>query len=475
MVLYAHAARKKEIAMFKQKKYSLTEGPMFFKITAFALPIMLTGILQILYGMADNIVVGQFSGDLNALGAVGSTSSLNNLTLHLLLGLSAGSAVVVAQSFGAKQERVVSRAVHTAMIVSLIGGLLFMGIGLTISRPVLTLMGTKAELIEKAVLYYRIICIGLPASSVYNFGAAILRSIGDSRTPLIILSSSGLVNVALNLVFVIGFGMSVDGVGIATIISQYISAVCVVIVLFRRKTQCYSLALKKFCFDFGLFKRILRFGIPAGLQSSMFGISNVLLTSAINTFPATAVKANTIGINIDSLTYTVCNAFSTTAMTFSGQNFGAKKFDRVKRVFIYTILQAVAFGIAVGLLELAFLEPFSSMYIDSSDPLKAEIIAYVKEMSGLLLCTYFICGIMEALSSSLKGLGYSLAPMLISVFCICGIRIFWVFVVFPLPAFNTLRGLYLSYPISWSTTVVLLAILSIFARRKMKRIEISST
>ena len=472
MVLRAHA--KKEIAMFNKKKYSLTEGPMFFRITAFALPIMLTGILQILYGMADNIVVGQFSGDLDALGAVGSTSSLNNLTLHMLLGLSAGSAVVVAQSFGAKQDRVVSRAVHTAMILSVIGGLLFMGIGLTISRPVLTLMGTKPELFDKAVLYYRIICIGLPASSVYNFGGAILRSIGDSKTPLVILSSSGIVNVALNLVFVIGCGMAVEGVGIATIISQYISAVWVVAVLFKRKTQSYALSLKKFCFDLALFKRILRFGVPAGLQSSMFGISNVLLTSAINTFPSAAIKANTIGINIDALTYTVCNAFSTTAMTFSGQNFGAKKFDRVKRVFIYTILQAIIFGISVGLIELAFLEPFSSMYIDSADPMKAEIIAHVKEMSGLLLCTYFLCGIMEALSSSLKGLGYSLAPMLISVFCICGVRIFWVFVIFPLPAFNTLRGLYLSYPISWSMTILMLSVLTIFARKKMKKIESST-
>ena len=472
MVLRAHA--KKEIAMFNKKKYSLTEGPMFFRITAFALPIMLTGILQILYGMADNIVVGQFSGDLDALGAVGSTSSLNNLTLHMLLGLSAGSAVVVAQSFGAKQDRVVSRAVHTAMILSVIGGLLFMGIGLTISRPVLTLMGTKPELFDKAVLYYRIICIGLPASSVYNFGGAILRSIGDSKTPLVILSSSGIVNVALNLVFVIGCGMAVEGVGIATIISQYISAVWVVAVLFKRKAQSYALSLKKFCFDLALFKRILRFGVPAGLQSSMFGISNVLLTSAINTFPSAAVKANTIGINIDALTYTVCNAFSTTAMTFSGQNFGAKKFDRVKRVFIYTILQATIFGISVGLIELAFLEPFSSMYIDSTDPMKAEIIAHVKEMSGLLLCTYFLCGIMEALSSSLKGLGYSLAPMLISVFCICGVRIFWVFVIFPLPAFNTLRGLYLSYPISWSMTILMLSVLTIFARKKMKKIENST-
>ena len=161
-------------------------------------------------------------------------------------------------------------------------------------------------------------------------------------------------------------------------------------------------------------------------------------------------------------------------MTFSGQNFGAKKFDRVKRVFIYTILQATIFGISVGLIELAFLEPFSSMYIDSADPMKAEIIAHVKEMSGLLLCTYFLCGIMEALSSSLKGLGYSLAPMLISVFCICGVRIFWVFVIFPLPAFNTLRGLYLSYPISWSMTILMLSVLTIFARKKMKKIENST-
>ena len=453
--------------MFTKQKKSITEGPIFFKITAFAIPIMLTGILQMLYSMADNIVVSQFSDNVNALGAIGSTTSLNNLILHLLLGLSVGSSIVVAQAFGAKHEREVSRAVHTAMTVALIGGLLFMLLSLTVSKPILTLMGTKEELMSDAVLYIRIIALGIPATSIYNYGAAILRATGDSKTPLIILSSTGVINVIFNLIFVICFHMSVAGVAIATIIAQYLSAIAVTAVLVKRRNECYGFSLKKYCFDFMLFKKVLRFGIPAGIQSSMFGISNVMLTSAMNTFPAAAIRAHAVANNIDGLTYTVCNAFCSAAMTFVGQNYGARKLDRVKKVIIYGVIQAALAGIIVGMLELAFIDQLSMLYIKDANP---EALGYVKSICTLLLSTYFLCGIMEVLSASIKALGYSVTPMVISLAGICGLRMVWIFLVFPyLGALKTPAGLMLSYPVTWSSTSIMLLTLLLFVYNKVKK------
>ena len=455
--------------MFSKPRKDFTEGPLFFRITLFALPVMLTGILQILYGMADNIVVGRFSGDIYALGAVGSTSSLNNLTLHLLLGLSVGSSVVVAQAYGAKREREVSRTAHTAMTTAVFGGIIFSAIGLLISRPALTLMGTKPELIENAVLYFRIICLGIPASAIYNFGAAILRAVGDSKTPLIILSSSGLLNVLCNLFFVIVCGMSVEGVAIATIISQYVSATAVVIVLMKKKDECYGLSLKKYCFDVSLFKKILRFGIPAGIQSSMFGISNVLLTSGINTFTPEVVKAYTIAGNIDAMTYTVCSAFATATMTFVGQNYGAVKLGRIKKVLIYSIIQTTVAGLLVGLLEYVFVEPLSLLYLDAADPFRDEILYHVKSIASVLLFTYFLCGVMEVISATVRALGYAFTAMLISIGGICGLRILWIYLVFPLEAFNSPVGLLTSYPVTWSATALCHLMLFFFAWRKLKK------
>lgn len=456
--------------MFKKQKASITEGPLFFRITAFAIPIMLTGILQILYGMADNIVVGQFSGDPNALGAVGSTTSLNNLIIHLLLGLATGSSVVVAQSFGAEKKKEVSRAVHTAMTVAVIGGILFLILGFLISRPALELMGTKPELIDSAELYMKIIMLGVPASAIYNYGAAILRAVGDSKTPLIILSSSGIINVILNLIFVIFCDMTVDGVALATIISQYVSAIAVTAVLFKRSEECYALSPKKYCFDLSLFKKILRFGIPSGIQSSMFGISNVLLSSTINTFPSAAVKAYTISMNVDNLTYTVCNSFFGATMTFAGQNYGANKLDRVKKSVIYAVIQVIFFGLTVGLAELLFIDEISSLYVEATDPSKAMVMHYVRSLGKILLTTYFLCGIMEVISGALKAIGYSLAPMLISLFGICGLRIVWIYCVFPYLGENmTPAGLLLSYPVTWSTTGIMLFCLLLFAFYKIKK------
>ena len=315
--------------MLSTKKRNFTEGPIFFKILTFALPIMITGVLQILYNMADNIVVGQFSGDPYALGAVGSTSSLNNLVITLIMGTAAGTGVVVAQCIGARRDRDVSRAVHTALIFSLFAGVALGAIGFIISRPVLTLIGTQESLLDSAVLYMRIISLGIPATAIYNFGSSILRSAGDSKTPLIILTSTGILNVLLNLFFVIVCGMSVDGVALATITAQYVSAFIVILILAKRKGEAYQFSFKKLCFDMILFKRIIRIGIPSGVQSSFFSIANIVLTNGINSFGMPEmITAYTICNNIDAITYVACNSFMQASLTFTGQTYGAMKYAR---------------------------------------------------------------------------------------------------------------------------------------------------
>ncbi len=454
-----------------KRKTNFTEGPMFFRILLFALPIMATGILQIVYNMADNIVVGQFSNDPNALGAVGSTSSLNNLILTLIIGMSAGTSVVVAQCIGSKNDKDVSRAVHTAMAFSLFAGLFSCFVGLIISKPVLALIGTQESLLEQATLYMRIISLGIPASAIYNFGASILRSAGDSKTPLIVLASTGLVNVLLNLLFVIVFEMSVAGVALATIIAQYLSAISVVLVLMSRKNQPYRFSFKKLCFDMRLFKRILRIGVPSGIQSSLFSFANIVLTNGVNSFGIESyITAYTITNNIDAITYTACNSFMQAAMTFTGQNFGAMKYNRIRKTLMFSLILVSAVGIAVAQLELLFGEQLVSLYVDSEAENRELVTAKTLEMLKLLLNTYFLCGVMEVIMGVLRGLGYSISPMIISLTGACAFRIFWRYVFFPLEQFNTLNGLLISFPLSWIITISMLLVLFIFAWKKLKKI-----
>ena len=448
-----------------------TEGPIFWRITAFALPIMLTGLLQVAYGMADNMVVGKFSGDPNALAAVGCTGPLTNLVINLLLGLAGGTGVAVAQIYGAKDDKTLSRVVHTAMVTSLLGGVVFMLIGLMVSRPALMLMETKPELIDLSVLYVRIIFVGIPVNAIYNFGAAILRATGDSRSPLIILSATGLVNVALNIVFVVGFNMSVSGVAIATVVSQLLSAVSVVAVLMKKKGMPYRFQFSRLCFETRLFGLIARYGVPSGLQSAMFAISNILLVSAVNSFPTTTVTANTIAGNIDALTYIAMNSFSHAAMTFTGQNFGAVKPKRIKRSILYCLVQVVTIGALVSGIEYIFMEPLIGLYLDKADPTYHTVMQTAKGLVAMLLAAYILCGIMDTMSGAVKGMGYALAPMAVSVGCICGLRIFWIYAVFPHAPFNTIIGLYLSYPVSWSAALVGMTVIAFFALRKAKALS----
>ena len=455
--------------MFKKTKTNITEGPLFFPMLLFALPIILTGILQILYNMADNIVVGQFSGNPTALAAVGSTTSITNLVLNFLMGIASGAGIVVAQSFGAKDDRTLSRAVHTAMAFSLIGGVIFSVIGISISAPALIAMGTKEEIQKDAILYMRIICSGIPASAVYNFGATILRSVGDSKTPLIILSCSGMVNVILNLFFVIVLHMSVDGVATATIISQLISAIAIVVVLAKRKDKNYGLSFSKLKVEKAMLLRILRFGVPAGIQSSLFGISNVIITSAANSFTTAVVSAKTISGNIDGLLYTALNSFMHATMTFTGQNYGARRLDRIKKSTLYGFIQVFSIGVLLSSLMLIFGEQLSMMYIDKNDPFKDEVLRVTLQILSLMLPTYVLCGVMETFAGALRGLGYSLTPMIVNLLGSCGSRIVWVAFFFPLDAFHSITGLFLIYPISWILTSLAHLTVLVMAFIKIKK------
>lgn len=451
-------------------KRDLTEGPLFVPIFTFVVPIILTGMLQILYNMADNIVVGRFSGDELALAAVGSTSSLSNLIINLLMGIAGGSGVVIAQSYGARDYDKLSRAVHTSVVFSLFGGIGFCLLGLLISEPALTLMGTKDELMSRALLYMRIICLGIPATSVYNFGAATLRSVGDSRTPLFILSLSGITNVILNLFFVIVCGMSVDGVALATITSQYISAVAVIAILIKRKNVPYSVDTQKLKIDGQILKRVLQLGLPAGFQGTLFSISNIILTAGINTLPTTDISGKTIAINIEGLVYTAMNSYLHASMTFTGQNYGAKKPERIKKAVLYTVLQVGLIGFIGGQIINLFGEPLASLYIDAADPNRDAVMAAALELMGFMLSVYFLCGIMDTLSGALRGLGYSTIPMIVSIGAICVLRAIWVFFVFPTEQFHSLIGIYTIYPISWSLGVIsmVIALLIIYPRIKKK-------
>ena len=449
-------------------KRDFTDGPLFFRLTTFAIPIMLTGLLQVFYNMADKIVVGKFSGDTLALAAIGSVGTLNTLLVNLTMGIATGGGIVVSQLYGAKKHEEVSDASHTAVLFSVFAGLFMGTVGFIISPSVLSLIGTKPEVIESAILYFRITMLGMPALMIYNFSAAILRSVGDSRTPLIILSLSGLLNLLLNILFVMGFGMSVDGVAVATIISQYASAFFVTMVLVKRKNECYAIRIKDLKLHSNHLKRMLRIGIPSGLTSSVYSIANIALTGAVNTFPTEAVTANSIASSVEGFTYTAMNCFQYAAMTFTGQNYGASKPDRVKKVYFYSLIQVVFIGIFMGQIQLLFGRELSMLYIDPTDPNKEIVLDYTMQILKVILGTYFLCGILEVNSGSLRGLGCSMVTMIVSLVFACGVRVGYIYLVFfNVDSLTTIGQLNYAFPVSWITVITAYSITTPIVWRKL--------
>ena len=449
-----------------KNKSNITEGPLFLPMLKFAIPLIISGILQVFYNMADSIIVGKFSGDFNALGAVGCAGTLTNLMTNILITLSVASGVVIAQLFGARDKKGVFEAVHGSLAFSAICGIVVMLIGFAVSRPVLIAMGTQDAYLENATLYAYIICAGIPAVAVYNFGASILRASGDSKTSLYILSATGLLNVLLNLVLVIFFDMSVDGVAIATVIAQYASAATVTYILIKRKNEDYSLSLRKIRIYGWVIKKVLRIGIPMAIQTALFSLSNVLIASAVNTFPPNVVEAKAIAFGISAITDAVMSAFAQTTITFIGQNYGARNYLRLNKVLLFGLIQVTVVGLIVSYTEILLGTPLAMLYIDSANPDKEAIIDAVTEIFKVMLSTYFLCGVMDVCSGVLKAFGRTIKSMVASLIGLSA-RVFWVLVIVPIPKFHTITGLFVAYVIAWTITITIQAFNLIYLWRKL--------
>ena len=446
--------------MKRTYEIDMCNGPLLKKILRFAIPLIFSGILQLLFNAADIIVDGQFTGS-DALAAVGSTGPLNNLIVNIFLGLSIGSSVLVAQYYGAQDWDNVQDVVHTSMLLSAISGVVLIFLGISLSEILLQMMGTPENVLDQAVLYMRIIFIGMPAMMIYNFGAAILRAVGDTRRPLIFLLIAGIINVGLNLFFVIVFHMGVAGVALATIISQCISAVLVVLCLIR-SSGYYKLYLKQLHISKDKFLQIVRIGLPAGVQGAVFSISNVLIQSSINSFGSIAVAGNTAASNIEGFVYTSMNALYQASLSFTSQNIGAKKANRIVPILIRCLGCVVVIGAGLSALALLFGNQLIGIY--SSDP---EVIKYGLSRLTVVCLTYFLCGTMDVTCGSIRGMGYSVTPTVVSLAGACGLRILWIFTIFNLN--RTLFCLYLSYPISWAITFAAHLICFIVFFRRWKK------
>lgn len=424
----------------------MTSGPLLKKIIVFTIPILLSGVLQLLFNAADIIVVGNFAGD-NAMAAVGSTASLVSLMTNLFIGISAGANVAVANFYGSKDDEAVQETVHTSVILSVVGGAGLMLIGLLLARPILELMGSPEAVLPLSALYLRIFFLGMPGSLLFNFCASILRATGDTKHPLYYLSVAGILNVVLNLFFVIVLNMSVAGVALATIISQYVSAFLIV----RRMTRLNSsirIRWSKLRVSKSKLLRILRVGIPAGIQSSLFALSNVVIQSAINSFGEVVMAANTASTNIEGFVYIAMNSVYQAAMNFSGQNYGAGRYKRLHKV-LFECLGLVTFvGLVLGGGAYLCGRPLLHIYTDS-----AMVITFGLQRMEIICLTYFLCGWMDTIVGVMRGMGYGIMPMLVSLVGSCLFRILWVQTIFQV--YHTLPMLYISWPITWVITFLM--------------------
>ena len=430
--------------MRKSYEIDMCSGPLLSRILLFAIPLICSGVLQLVFNATDIIVVGRFVSS-NAMAAVGSTSALINLLVNFFIGISVGANVLVARFRGANDFDDAQETVQTALITAVAGGFVLIALGILLARPMLVWMATPDEVIGQAVLYMRVYFIGMPATMLYNFGAAILRAVGDTRRPLYFLTLAGLVNVAGDLLFVLVLDMGVAGVAVATVISQIISATLIVLCLMRQDGMC-NVNLRRMRFHRDKFLRIMQVGLPAGLQSVIFNISNVLIQSSINSFGATVVAGNTAASNIEGFVYTSMNALYQTSLSFTSQNLGARQFGRIDKILVRCLALVFVIGLVLG--NGAHLLGQTLLGIYTGEP---EVIAYGMMRLGVVSVTYCLCGMMDVVAGSVRGLGYSILPMLVSLVGACVFRIIWIFTVFQWK--HTLFSLYISYPISWALTI----------------------
>ena len=427
----------------KSYEMNMCEGPLVGKMLVFTIPLMFSGILQLLFNAADTIVVGRYAGS-QALAAVGSTTALINLLVNMFMGLSVGANILISRYYGANREKDIRETVHTSIAVAAVAGVVLAIVGNVFAKPLLVLMGSPEDVVDLAAVYVKIYFMGMPVILIYNYGAAVLRAIGDTRRPLYYLTAAGFVNVGLNLIFVIKMNMSVAGVALATVISQCVSVALLLRCMCQMEGSC-KLEWKKLKIHKEKAWLLLRYGLPAGLQGSVFSFSNVLIQSSINSFGSVAMAGSSAAGNIEGFIYTAMNSFQQTALCFTSQNLGGGKYERIGKVLRNSVLMVTVVGIVMGSGCYFWGEELLGVY--SSDP---EVIAYGLTRFKWIGIPYFLCGIMDALVGMLRGLGYAVVPMVVSMIGACGFRVVWIATVFA--KFHSLDVLFSSYVISWILT-----------------------
>lgn len=449
------ASKNKNIA---KPAVDMINGPLLGKMIKFAIPVALSSVLQLLFNAADTIVVGRFAGD-NSLAAVGSTSSLINLLIGLFMGLSIGANVLVAQAYGSGNKKSISESVHTSLTLAFICGVFLTFLGITVARLCLTLMGSPAEILDLATLYLRVYFLGMPAQLVYNFGASILRAKGETKRPLYFLTASGIINVILNLILVIVFKMDVAGVAIATIVSQYVSATLVIIYLMNEEGEL-KFSFKNCCIKKAPLIKILRVGVPSGIQGMVFSLSNVVIQSAVNSFGNIVIAGNSAASNIEGFVYIAMNAMYQTALTFAGQNYGAGKHKRILKVMWLSQAMVFVTGLVLGSTIRFFGVDLLHLYSTSD-----EVVAAGMDRMNVIMPIYFLCGMMDSFVGVLRGIGKSVVPMICSIMGACVFRIVVIFTFFRFH--HTTFVLYMLYPTSWIITMTAHIIYLTYCYKKM--------
>ena len=447
--------KERRLTPLKRNRYEIDmcSGSLMPKLISFALPLIFSGILQLLFNAVDLVVVGRFSGS-NALAAVGASTFIIHIFVNFFIGISLGVNVTVARYYGAEDEKRTERAVHTAILTAIISGVLSMALGIALAQPALRLLGTPDSIIGLSKLYIRIYFLGTPFFMLYNFGAAVLRAVGDTKRPMIYLIISGMVNAILNVIFVTVFKMSVAGVAIATAISQLLSCIMILVTLIKSDT-CYKLDIRKICIDKSILKQILRIGVPAGLQTTVITASNALLQSSVNSFGENAVAGYAASNNIFGFMFVTVNSITQGCMSFVSQNLGAGKLKRMKKSFYYSLILELTIGFAAGAFVYILRPQLIGLYSDNP-----EVITYGVEIFALSTLTYFMCGFMDCTAGAMRGMGYSAVPMVLSLIGTVAIRVIWIYYFFP--ANRNVRYLFISYPLSWVCTFIMQMICYMF-------------
>ena len=448
--------------MKSKNEMDMCSGSIFGKMLIFTIPLMLSSMLQLLFNAADIVVVGNFAGD-NSLGAVGSTGSLINLLTNLFIGLSVGVNVLVARYYGSNQKDNLHDTVQTAITLSFVLGVVVAVFGFFCTPIFLRWMKLEGEILALASVYLRIYFLGMPAVMVYNFGSAVLRAVGDTRRPLFFMILSGIVNVGLNLLFVIVFEMNVAGVAIATVISQTISALLVILCLIREKGTIHF-DVKHLYIDKNILVKILRIGLPAGFQGTLFSLSNVFIQSSVNSFGDITITGNSSAINIEGFVYVAMNAFHQAVISFVSQNIGAGKKERINKITVIGLLLVSSTGLLLGSLANYFGRELLSIYSRNPAIIEAGLIRI-----RIICSIYFLCGIMDVIVGSLRGLGYSTMPAIVSLLGACVFRLIWLATVFQFDQWHTVQTIYYSYPISWILTFSVHVVCYIIVKRKYDR------